>query len=269
VITDDEFRTLWQGTTVHGAQRVWDAEGNLVDDTTPATYYYPNGPIARTIAQVQQRLGGARGRFGVVGLGAGSLACYAKPGETWRFFEIDPVVVGIASNPSYFTYLSKCQPVPDIVLGDARLTLAKEAAGSFDLLIVDAFTSEAVPVHLMTAEALKLYLDKVKPDGIVLLHISHNYLDLEAVFSATLKLLPGVHGFTATAADDEDDDDDTGGNGNGADVSTVAVFARTSAALEPLRALEGISELEDAGLRGWSDDFSDILGPFLSKLRKD
>ena len=217
--------------------------------------------MARTIVQVQQRLGRARGRFGVVGLGAGSLACYAKAGEAWRFFEIDPVVVGIAGDPKYFTFLSKCQPNPDIVLGDARLTMAREANGSFDLIIVDAFTSKSVPVHLMTAEALKLYLDKVKPDGIVLLHISNNYLDLDSVFVATLELLPGVHGFTVTDDEAEDDDD--------AELpSTVAVFAWTKEALEPLRSLDGISELDAGGLRGWTDDYSDILGPLLSKLKK-
>ena len=135
--------------------------------------------MAQTIAKVRERLGEKKGRYGVTGLGAGSLACHSKEGEAWRFFEIDPVIIGIASNPRYFTFLKHCQPKPDIVLGDARLTMAKEANDSFDLIIVDAFSSDAVPVHLMTAEALRLYLDKVKPDGIVLLHISNRYLDLD------------------------------------------------------------------------------------------
>jgi hypothetical protein len=259
---DDKFRTLWHGTTVHGAQRIRDSAGNPVDDTTPAIYYYPNGPIAQTIAKVQERLGGEKRRFGIVGLGTGSLACYAKEGEAWRFFEIDPVVVRIARDPKYFTFLSKCQSEPDIVLGDARLTIAKEPGGRFDLIIVDAFSSGSVPVHLITAEALKLYLDKVKPDGIVLLHISHDYLDLESVFSATLKLLPGAHGFTVTDDKPEETDD-------AESVSTVALFAKTSEALEPLRSLAGITELEDGGLRGWTDDYSDIFGPFLRKLKED
>jgi hypothetical protein len=262
VKSDGQFRTLWHGTTVHGAQRIRDAEGNQVDDTTPAHYYYPNGPMARTIAKVQERLGIDKGRFGIVGLGAGSLACYAKEGEAWRFFEIDPVVVAIAVDPKSFTFLSKCQPTPDIVLGDARLTLAKEADDSFDLIIVDAFSSEAVPVHLMTAEALKLYLDKIKLDGIVLLHISNNYLVLKTVFGATLKLLPGIQGVIVTDDEPEEEDESQA-------VSTVALFARTTEALEPLRSLAGIEDLDDGNLRGWTDDYSDIFGPLLRKLNEE
>jgi hypothetical protein len=257
--SDGDYHTLVHGTTLHGAQRVRSEEGKPVDDPTPATYYYENSPIAQTVAKVRERLGEQKGRYGVTGLGAGSLACHAKEGEAWRFFEIDPVVVGIAKNPRYFTFLKHCQPTPDIVLGDARLTMAKEANDSFDLIIVDAFSSDAVPVHLMTAEALRLYLDKVKPDGIVLLHISNRYLDLDSVLGATIKLLPGVHGFIIS--DDEAD------GSYAQSTSTVAVFAKSNEALEPLRTLKEISEFDDNDLRAWTDDYSDILGPFLSKRR--
>jgi len=195
----------------------------------------------------------------VIGLGAGSLACHAKDGEAWRFFEIDPLIIGIASNPRNFTFLEHCQPKPDIVLGDARLTMAKQASDSFDLIIVDAFSSDAVPVHLMTAEALRIYLDKVKPDGIVLLHISNRYLDLDSVLGATVKVLPGVHGLLVS--------DDTADGSYAQSTSTVAVFAKTAEALDPLRTLDGAAELVDGKLRAWTDDYSDILGPFLSKMR--
>src|SRR5262249_11692444 len=153
---DGEFHTLVHGTTLHGAQRIRDGEGTPVDDPTPGTYYYDNSPMANTIAKVRERLGAQKGRYGVIGLGAGSLCCYAREGEVWRFFEIDPVIIGIASDTRYFSFLAHCQPAPDIVLGDARLTMARQADGSFDLIIVDAFSSDAVPVHLMTAEALRL-----------------------------------------------------------------------------------------------------------------
>ena len=261
VQTADEgaYHTLIHGTTLHGAQRIRDDEGKPVDDQTPATYYYPNGPMALTIGKVRERLGEQKGRYGLIGLGAGSLACYAKDGEVWRFFEIDPVIIGIAKNPRYFTFLSHCLPQPDIVLGDARLTMTKEASESFDLIIVDAFSSDAVPVHMMTVEALRLFLDKVKPDGIVLLHISNRYLDLDSVLGSTIKVLPGVHGFLIS--------DDTADGSYAQSTSTVAVFAKSSEALEPFRSLKEISEFEDAGLRPWTDDYSDILGPFLSKYR--
>ena len=256
---DGAYHTLIHGTTLHGAQRIRDDEGNAVDDPTPATYYYENSPIARTIGKVRERLGEKKGRYGVTGLGAGSLACHSKEGEAWRFFEIDPVIIGIAKNPRYFTFLEHCQPQTDIVLGDARLTMAKEANDSFDIIIVDAFSSDAVPVHLMTAEALRLYLDKVKPDGIVLLHISNRYLDLDSVLGATIKVLPGAFGILVS--------DDTADGSYAQSTSTVALFAKTSEALEPFRAFEGVAELADGGLKPWTDDYSDILGPFLSKMK--
>jgi hypothetical protein len=256
---DGDYHTLVHGTTLHGAQRVRDDEGKRIEDPTPATYYYEASPMAQTIAKVRERLGERKGTYGVTGLGAGSLACHSKPGETWRFFEIDPVIVGIAGNPRYFTFLSQCQPNPDIVLGDARLTMAKQANETFDLIIVDAFSSDAVPVHLMTAEAIRLYLEKVKEDGIVLLHISNRYLDLDSVLGATIKVLPGVHGFIIS--DDEAD------GSYAQSTSTVAVFAKSAEALEPLRSLKEVSEFEQSDLRPWTDDYSDILGPLLSKWR--
>jgi hypothetical protein len=260
VQTADEgaYHTLVHGTTLHGAQRIRDDEGNPVDDFTPATYYYPGSPMAQTIAKVRERLGDRKGRYGVTGLGSGTLSCLSQEGEAWRFFEIDPVIIGIASNPRYFTFLEHCQPQPDIVLGDARLTMAKEADGSFDLIIVDAFSSDAVPVHLMTAEAIRLYLDKLEPDGIVLLHISNRYLDLDSVLSATIRVLPGVEGFLIS--------DDSADGSYAQSTSTVAVFAKSKEALEPLRSLDGVAEFEGTRLKPWTDDYSDILGPFLSKM---
>jgi len=257
---DGDYHTLIHGTTLHGAQRIRDDDGKRVDDPTPATYYYENSPIARTIEKVRERLGDAKGRYGVTGLGAGSLACHSKEGESWRFFEIDPVIIRIASDPKYFSFLAHCQPTPDIVLGDARLTMTREANETFDLIMVDAFSSDAVPVHLMTAEAIRLYLDKVKPDGIVLLHISNRYLDLDSVLGATIKVLPGVHGFIVS--------DDTADGSYAQSTSTVALFAKSKEALEPLRSLVEVLEFDDGGLKPWTDDYSDILGPFLSKMRK-
>jgi hypothetical protein len=137
--------------------------------------------------------------------------------------------------------------------------MAKEANDSFDIIIVDAFSSDAVPVHLMTAEALRLYLDKVKPGGIVLLHISNRYLDLDSVLGATVKVLPGAYGILVS--------DDTADGSYAQSTSTVALFAKTSGALEPFRAFEGVAELADGGLKPWTDDYSDILGPFLSKMK--
>ena len=124
---DGNYNILIHGTTLHGAQRVRDDTGNTVADATPATYYHPASPMAQTIAKRRELLAASNknGRYGVIGLGTGSLACLSAEGEAWRFFEIDPIVVGIAKDSGSFTFIENCQPTPDIVIGDARLTMAK------------------------------------------------------------------------------------------------------------------------------------------------
>jgi hypothetical protein len=259
---DGKFNILIHGSTLHGAQRIRDEDGEAVADFSPATYYHEASPMARTIAMRREILGeaGKKGRYGVIGLGTGSLACHSDVDEDWRFFEIDPIVIGIARDGDSFTFLSNCQPQPDIVIGDARLTMAKETDRSFDLIIVDAFSSDAVPVHLMTAEALTLYMSKLAPDGVALLHISNRYLDLDAVLGATVKAVPGAYGVILS--------DDTSDGSYGQSTSTVALFAKDPAVLEKYRTLAEVHELDGGKLRAWTDDYSDILGPFLSKMRK-
>lgn len=263
-----DYNILMHGTTLHGAQRVRDDKLTRIEDPTPGTYYYPKSPMAQAVRIVREGLAKAApagteprpGRYGVIGLGAGSLACLYKPGDQFRFFEIDPLMVSIAKNPDNFSFLSRCQPNADIVLGDARLTIGREKDASLDLIIVDAFSSDAVPVHLMTAEALNLFLSKLTPNGVAVLHVSNRYLDLDGVAAATLKLVPGAKGLIIS--DDEAD-------GSYAQTSsTVVVFAHSEEVLAPFRQLETIYELDPRGLRAWTDDFSDIIGPFRSKLKQ-
>jgi SAM-dependent methyltransferase len=254
------FRTLLHGTTLHGAQRLADSKLKLVDDTVPTTYYYPQSPIGLTIAKRREILGTEKGHYGIVGLGTGSSACHKQEGETWKFFEIDPTVIKIAKNPKNFTFLSKCQPDIDIAVGDARLTIAKEPDASFDLFIIDAFTSDAIPVHMLTKEAVELFLRKLKPEGVVVLHTSNRHLDLEGVLASTLKVLP--EGTAGVVMQDRKADRRKYPGQTG---SSVVIFTKSAAALEPYRSLEGVNELEDRGLRAWTDDYSDILGAFLSR----
>ncbi len=262
VYLSGDYNILTHGTTLHGAQRVRGENGEPVADNSPATYYHPNSPMARTIEIVRTNVsekGGTR-RFGVVGLGAGSLACLASEDEAWRFFEIDPVIVEIARDTSNFTYLANCQPSPpDIVIGDARLTMEKETAASFDLIIVDAFSSDSVPIHLMTAEAMRLFLEKVGPNGIVLLHISNRYLDLDGVVAATSAKIPGTKALLIS--------DEEAAGGYAATSSTVAILAKNDTALAPFKDVPGVKPLDARGLRAWTDDFSDIIGPFMTKLK--
>jgi hypothetical protein len=264
--TGSFFRSLNHGTTLHGAQRIRDSSGRPVDDTTPTTYYYPGSPIAKTIGKRREILaaGNEKGRYGVVGLGTGSSSCHKRPGETWKFFEIDPLVIEIASDPKNFTFISKCGEGPegkrklDIAVGDARLTMAKEHDSSFDLLIIDAFSSDAIPVHMLTKEAVELFLSKLKPDGVVLLHTSNRYLDLNSVLGAIKEMLPPG---TAGIAVHDDEPGREGRSYFGKSQSSNVIFAKSEKALEPYRAaMKGVSDLSSNGVRAWTDDYSDIWG---------
>ena len=168
---------LIHGTTIHGAQFL-DSARRL----TPVTYYHPNGPVGQLFTALQARIPDKR--VGIVGLGAGSLLCYSKPGEEWTFFEIDPLVQRIARNPRYFTFLRDCQVRPRVVIGDARLTLARQPSRRFGLLVIDAFSSDAIPVHMLTRQAFATYERVLDDGGILFVHISNQHLDLKPVVAA-------------------------------------------------------------------------------------
>lgn len=172
------IRQLEHGTTLHGVQ-------SLVPgfETTPQSYYSLGSGISEAVTSLPA-LSGRFAKVGFVGLGAGSLACYAQAGQGWSAFEIDTAVVDIARDDRLFTYLSNCAPDLRIVVGDARLTLGKEAPDSYDLLAIDAFSSDAIPLHLMTREAFDVYGRALKPDGLLVVHISNRHVDLEPVVAA-------------------------------------------------------------------------------------
>jgi len=150
------------------------------------SYYATASGVGLAMAAVPQSYGNAA-RVGVVGLGTGTLACYSKPGQRWKFYEIDPVIVGIARDPAQFTFLSRCQPQAPIVVGDARLTLEQEPNSSAEVLVVDAFSSDSVPMHLLTREAFATYRRHLAPGGLLLVHISNRYLNLEPVIAAAAR----------------------------------------------------------------------------------
>jgi len=169
------WHTLMHGSTTHGVQSIGTALSRL-----PTTYYHPTGPVGALIAALPAD---RPWRIGVVGLGVGTLAAYARPGDQITFFEIDPAVVRIASDPDLFTYLRDCRGGTRIVLGDGRLTLAQEPPGSFDLIVLDAFTSDAIPVHTITLEAVALYLSRLDAGGVLACNISNRHLDLAPVLA--------------------------------------------------------------------------------------
>jgi len=183
-----DVHVLMHGTTLHGAQA---RDGRY--DCVPTLYYAASTPIGQAATMVGRR---GPARIGVVGQGSGAMAAYKRTEDSMTFFEIDPMVNRLSRDPRWFSYISDCASGPiNTVLGDARLTLAKQPRGSYDLLIIDAFSSDAVPTHLLTAEAIAGYLALLKPDGVVLLHLSNRNLDitLPAVAAAQALGKPSLH----------------------------------------------------------------------------
>lgn len=164
------------GSTVHGVQSTDPAKA-----MRPATYYHPDGPFGQIFRALAPNFGDRA--VAIVGLGAGSLSCYGARGSEWTYYEIDPLVEKFARDPRYFTFLRDCPPLTKVVIGDARITLRNAADGSYAFLLVDAFTSDAIPTHLLTREAIAFYRTKLAPGGVLALHISNRYLNLVPVLS--------------------------------------------------------------------------------------
>jgi hypothetical protein len=253
--TDDgRFRILKHGSTIHGAQIIADENGEPVSGRPkPITYYHDRSAINQVIWSVRARKDGPL-RVAVIGLGSGTLACRMQEGETWRFFEIDPMVVEIARNPEHFTFLSSCAPDLPIVLGDARLTFAREPDGAYDLIIVDAYSSDAIPVHLATAEAMALYKSKLAPHGVVLMHISNRHLELKSVVEG----IADANGFKTWiwSSDAEESDDD-----RYIFSSDVAIVAKEADDIGELNwSKMWVLTAPDPAVRTWTDDYSNIAG---------
>ncbi|RUN78302.1 hypothetical protein EJC47_02850 [Sphingomonas sp. TF3] len=241
-------RQLAHGTTVHGVQLL----GSPARERTPTAYYVAASGVGRAM-QVLPILYGAHARVGIVGLGSGTLACYAVAGQDWRFYEIDPAVVRIARDTGQFTFLSRCLPHPGIVLGDARLNLAVAPAASLDLLALDAFSSDAVPMHLMTREAFASYARVLAPRGLLLVHISNRFLDLEPVVAAAAQ---GGGWYSAQLFYHP-----RAINRDAATMSQWIALSRDPAVIQSLKARDSAWGLVKprAGFAPWTDDYSTIL----------
>jgi hypothetical protein len=240
------LHSLYHGTTLHGVQSI---DSSRQDE--PLTYYHWTGPFGQAFAGLTGASQGSN--IAVIGLGVGSLATYAKPGQQWTFYEIDPAVERIARNTEYFTHLRECGPRCRVVLGDARLSLSRAEPGKYALLVVDAFTSDAIPIHLMTREALSLYLSRLVPRGLLAFHISNRHLALGPVLARL------AHDLDLTAID-QLHDVDTEGAAAGRRGSHWVVMTRDPGDLEPLMrtgAWSRSAPLKSTPL--WTDDFSDIL----------
>ena len=245
---DSNVRMLSHGTTLHGQQSLDSARR---DD--PLTYYGPTSGVSIAM-QAVPAIAGPDARIGVIGLGTGSLACLARPGQHWTFFEIDPVVLRYSQDGT-FTFLRDCAPHAAIRLGDARLELQHAAPGSFDVLTLDAFSSDAIPMHLLTREAFAIDLRALSPSGLLIVHISNRYIDLGPVISAEAK----AAGLTGLSRLDMPKDMER------YTPSRWLVLSRDPAAIRTLaqQAPSGTwSPLDRPAAQVWSDDHASIL-PFI------
>jgi hypothetical protein len=241
-------RNLYHGNTIHGRQFVYP-----VLQGEPLSYFHREGPLGQIIDAFNSNP--ASPNIAVVGLGAGAMACYARPDQSWTFYEINPAVVRIAQNTEYFTYLHNSQAgSTKIVLGDARLQLQNAPDHHYGLIVLDAFNSDAIPVHLLTQEAIDLYTSKLATGGLLAFHISNRSLKLDSVL-ANLSAHNGAR--SLSRADGELD------RVRGKDPSEWLVMARDSPALDLLAQTRRWRELQGQTTSDpWTDDFSNILRVF-------
>lgn len=229
----------------------------------PTSYYVEGGSIHISTEVLRQSLGGNL-NVAVVGLGAGAMVCYEQPGDNWIYFEIDPAVVELARNEKYFSYIESCAPKADIRVGDARQKLKDIPANSLDMIVIDAFSSNSIPAHLVTREALELYISRMTKDGVVFFHTSNNMLDVTSVVAR----LAEVSGLTARYIDV-----DEFANNPYAEYGSRA----TGILMGPEPMIQTLTKGDDRFLnwkpsrhvKVWTDDYSSILGTLIAQSLKD
>jgi len=242
------IRYLLDGSTIHGAQSLYDTAA-----PEPLSYYSREGPVGDLFRELPFT---PRRRVGLIGLGTGAMAAYSRPGEEWTGYEVDPLVVAIARNPRLFTFLSRSRAPVKTVLGDGRLSLAGAPDHHFDFLVLDAFNSDAIPVHLLTREAIRIYLAKLAPKGVLVVHLSNRYLRLDPV----LGNLVADAGLTARVRRAEPTVKEIA---QAKSPSLWAVVSRSDSDLGSLAKDAGWQRLPgDSSAGVWTDDYSDIFRVF-------
>ncbi|HEX2098649.1 MAG TPA: fused MFS/spermidine synthase, partial [Rubrobacteraceae bacterium] len=243
---DDAYHSLTHGSTNHGAQFL------EATPPVPITYYHRTGPIGQLFDTLPEET--VDSPAAMIGLGTGSMACYNKPGQQFTFYEIDPLIESIARDPDFFTYLRDCPGESEVVLGDARLSLRDAPDESYGVIVADAFSSDAIPVHLMTRESMELYFQKLLNDGALAFHISNRHLELEPVLGNLAQDMK----LACYAQYDSETEDIPGKFG-----SHWVALAREEVDLG------GVSEdprwqpcETDPDLGVWTDDFSNLLATF-------
>ena len=243
-------KMMAHGTTLHGAQA-----SEAATRCRPLVYYAPTTPVGQVFRMVEAER--ASVRIGAVGMGVGTVAAYVRPSDSLRFFEIDPLVVRLATDPANFSYIKGCAQGPvDWVIGDARLTLAKEPTDQFDILLVDAFSSDSVPAHLLTVEAMRSYLQRIRPDGVIIMHLSNRNLELTSPVAAVAQAAgasslrqfyrppPGTLPLYDVAQD-------------------VVIIARDPKVLATFAADPRWRPADPAGVAAWTDDYTNLFGALI------
>lgn len=249
-------RMLSHGTTLHGAEALsppWRCN--------PLVYYATSSPIGQVFLAQQREKPSLR--IGAVGLGTGSVSAYVRRGDRLTFFEIDPLVIRVSSDPAHFAYTTRCaKGAVDYVLGDARLTLARQPAGVFDVLLIDAFSSDAVPTHLLTVQAVRGYLTHLKPDGVLILHLSNRNLDLNGPAQAVAKAAGGValiqHYRPAPGQD----------LGGWPSPEDAVIVARSPAGLARFAHDRRWQPTDPDRVRPWTDDYTNLVGALWRRLKQ-
>jgi hypothetical protein len=238
--SDSNMRKLLHGDTLHGLES---QDPALIGK--PISYYHETGPIGDVMKMISDR---PNQHIGVVGLGTGSMAGWFRPNRHITFFDIDPQIYDIASH--FFTFLPRCGTNCDVVMGDGRLSIEKIPDGEFDVLLLDAFDSDSIPAHLVSREAVQMYLKKLKPNGLIMFHVSNRYMDVEGLVAALIvdASLEGLVRY-------DDDEEPTGKTS-----SDYVVAARRPEDLGSLEQDKNWEKVEKpAGIQPWTDDYSNML----------
>ena len=247
VSEDRGYRQLIHGSTIHGMQSMEPARSR-----EPLSFYYETGPIGQVFRS--SSTGQQLREVAVIGLGAGSLSCYSESWRRFTYYEIDPMVESIARDPRYFTFLRDCSPETRIVIGDARLSLRNAPAQKYDMVVVDAFSSDTVPVHLVTSQAIELYLSKLADHGLLAFNISNRYLDMRPVLGE----LAQDAGLVSIVQEDVNVRPYEQGRGKSA--STWVLMARDPSDFGTLASQSNWHDINfQPDNRLWTDDYSSII----------
>ncbi|MCA0905305.1 fused MFS/spermidine synthase [Ruegeria marisrubri] len=244
VYSSEGYRVYKNGTTVHG----WQRESEYGTRPTPLSYYHPDGPMAQVITS---DFGKQSDSIGIVGLGTGALACYRQPAQNWDFFEIDATVDQIARDPSLFTYLSECTPDSQTHLGDARIVL-KQKPFAFDILVLDAYSSDAIPLHLITREAVEMYTSRLADDGVLVFHITNRFYDLVQPLARIADSLNLTAAHQRLAVGEEQIE-------TGAATSSVVILSPDKSRIESFAQDGNWQIVETDGALPWTDDKANLL----------